>query len=235
MAEQKEQVRGTREQALKKRQMQRKKALRRRRRILIASIIAIAVAAILLVILLVRGLIGKKIEQTALTLAEDGSVTFDEVMDFDSDTYSKAEMKKFVKDMVDSYDGDGTVTLSSVSVDKTKAYVSVTYDSMATYAEFTGYNAYVGTIADAKEDGYSFDLTFEEVADGHIGDIVTATDAVSDESRNVLILQENVVVNVPAKVKYITTNGISVHDADTVEIVPVNGNADAAVAAYIIY
>ncbi len=102
MAEQKEQVRGTREQALKKRQLQRKKALRRRRRILIASIAAIVVAAVLIIVLLVRGLVGKKVEETALTLNEDGSVTFEEVMEFDSDTYSKAEMKKFVKDMVDS-------------------------------------------------------------------------------------------------------------------------------------
>ncbi len=235
MAEQKEQVRGTREQALKKRQLQRKKALRRRRRILIASIAAIVIAAVLIIVLLVRGLVGKKVEETALTLNEDGSVTFEEVMEFDSDTYSKAEMKKFVKNMVDSYDGAGEVTLNSVFAVKSKAYVSVTYDSMSTYAEFTGYPAYCGTIADAKEDGYTFDLTFEEVADGHIGDIVTASDAVSDENRNVVILQENVVVNVPGKIAYITTNGISVRDADTVEIVPVNGNADAAVSAYIIY
>ncbi|MCR5640794.1 MAG: hypothetical protein K6G04_05495 [Lachnospiraceae bacterium] len=234
MTETKEQVRGTREQALKRRQMQRKQALRRRRRILIASMIAIVVAIVLLVVLIVRSL-GKHGDETAFTLQEDGSVTFEEVVEFDSATYNKAEMKKAVKERVNAYHGSGSVKLDSVSASKGKAYATITYDSVATYSEFTGYTAFCGTIADAREAGYTFDLTFEEVAEGHIGEIVSASDVVSDENRKVLILQENVVVHLPGDVDYITTNGINVRDAKTVEIVPVNENTDAAVAAYIIY
>lgn len=234
MTEQKEQIRGTREQVMRKRQMQRKKELRRRRRILILCLVAIVVAVVLLVSMLVRSL-GKYPEETAFTLGADGSVTFDEVMEFDTNTYSKSDMKTFVKDMVASYDGDGSVTLEHVSVSKGKAYVTTKYDSVATYEAFTGYDVFSGTIAEAMEEGYTFDLTFEAVADGHIGEIVSAKDAVADDERQVLILQENVLVNLPGDVSFITTNGINVQDADTVEIFPVNENTDAAVAAYIIY
>ena len=234
MSEQKETSRDNREQALRRRQAQRKKALRRRRRVLIASIAAIVVAAVLLVVFLVHSL-GHHAEETALTLHQDGSVTFDEVLAFDSSEYDKSEMKKFVKDMVDSYNGTGEVTLESTSVSKGKAYVTIKYDSVATYAEFTGYNTFFGTIEEAKDAGYSFDLTFNSVADGHIGEAVTATEVVSDGDRQVLIVQENVVVNIPADIEFVTTSGISVRDKDTVEITPVGDNTDAAVAAYIIF
>ncbi|MCR4999558.1 MAG: hypothetical protein K6A05_06955 [Lachnospiraceae bacterium] len=236
MTESSEQARGTREQALKKRQQRRQQAMRRRRRILITSLVLIAVAIVLVVVMLLRTVLGGSFaEETALTLAADGSVTFEEVVDFDKDTYSKSEMKEFVKNMVDSYDGAGEVTLDAVAVRKDKAYVTVTYDSLDTYVEFTGYPAYSGTIASAKDAGHSFDLTFNAVDGGSLGDIVSASEVTSDDSRKVLILQENVVVHVPGKLDYVTTNGIAVRDSSTVEISPVGDNADAAVEAYIIY
>ena len=73
------------------------------------------------------------------------------------------------------------------------------------------------------------------MADGHIGDQVKATDVVSNGEQNVLILQENVLVQLPSDVKFITTSGIRMVDADTAEIFPVGDNTDAAVAAYFIY
>ena len=234
MAEQKEQTRENREQALRRRKAKKQKELRRRRRILIASLVAIVVAIALIVVLALRSA-GPDVEATTFTLNKDGSVTFTEVTDFDSSAYDKADMKKFVKEMVDSYDGSGVVKIDSVKVRGGKAYATLNYDSVATYAEFTGYNVFSGTIDEAKEEGYSFDLTFEEVADGHIGEQVKATDVVSDGERQVLILQENVTVNLPADVKYITTSGIRMVDADTAEVFPVGDNTDAAVAAYFIY
>ena len=113
MTESREQAHGTREQALKQRQKKRQQALRRRRRILITCLVAIVVAVALLVVMMVRSMSGSRATETALTLEKDGSVTFEEVMDFDKNTYSKSEMKDFVKKLVDSYDGAGEVTLEN--------------------------------------------------------------------------------------------------------------------------
>ena len=77
-----------------------------RNRIIFVTILAVLLALIIFVLVKVIGLIagsGKMADTSTLTFMEDGKVVFEEVTDFDTETYSKSDLKKYTKDLIDSY------------------------------------------------------------------------------------------------------------------------------------
>lgn len=233
--------RARRQEAAKKKMKKKKQ----QRNIFLVLIIVALILLLVVIIKLIMGAgisIGKEATETTLTLREDGAVIYEEVIDTDSlgmdDKDLEAELKSYVKEELDAYNdsnGHKSIVLDKLSVDDGQAYQKTTYKDVTCYHDFTGYELYNGKVSDAKAAGYDFATTFVSVYEGAAGDEVSSDAAANDGDLSVLIIRENGRVNVPGRIRFLSSNGVNLIDEDTAGVYPEDPSNDAAVLAYIIY
>ena len=233
-------------QGVASRELQEARRKRRQREVLRNRIIfgaGIVIVAALLIFIIIK-LIGialnssKTADTSKLTFTADGQVVFEEVTDFDSDTYSKSEFKSYTTDLIDSFNdiyGNKAIALNKLKVSGDKAYVKSTYKDAQCYSSFTSYETYNGSYTDAVEAGYDFAALFSQVADGKLleANVINADEIFADSY--VAVVNENVTVTVPGDITYVSNADITLVDTDTITISQADGNADATDLVYIIY
>ena len=216
----------------------RREQIIRRRRMFLAGAIAVLVIVVVLIVCLVSGVFEKRAEKSTLRLEADGAVVCEEVTEFGADYYDGAELKSYAREQVKAYNdanGADSVKLERVAVGDGEAYMRTRYQSPEDYRQFTGYEMFQGTIAQAQEAGYTFADTFVSVADGAKGDSVGTDQVLADTEKNVLILRENITVTVEGTILYVSDESTTVESGDTVSIAQADGNEDATTLTYIIY
>ena len=233
-------------QGVASRELQEARRKRRQREVLRNRIIfgaGIIIVAALLIFIIIK-LIGialnssKTADTSKLTFTADGQVVFEEVTDFDSDTYSKSEFKSYTTDLIDSFNdtyGNKAIALNKLKVSGDKAYVKATYMDAQCYSSFTSYETYNGSYTDAVEAGYDFAALFSQVADGKLleANVINADEIFADSY--VAVVNENVTVTVPGDITYVSNADITLVYSDTITISQADGTADATDLVYIIY
>ncbi|WP_143002006.1 MULTISPECIES: hypothetical protein [unclassified Pseudobutyrivibrio] len=181
---------------------------------------------------------GGAADKSTITFTQDGQVVFEEVTDFDTQTYSKAEFKKYtqnlIKDFNESY-GSKSISLKRITFRKGQVYVKTTYKDAECYAAFSSYSTYNGSYEGAVTAGYDFNETFS-IVDGTSKATGQTMDADSTfAGSKVAIVKENVNVVVPGKITYVSDTSTEVLDDHTVGISQADGNNDATDLVYIVY
>ena len=237
---------GTRRGRPSKAQLEARRKKRRRRvirnRIIFGSVCAVALALIIVIIVKLFGLIfggSQGADVSTLTFKDNGSVVFEEVVDFDTDTYSKSELKSYTKDLIDSFNdtyGGKAITLEALSVKGDKAYIRTSYKSAEAYEAFTSYETFASIYDKAVEAGYDFGEQFKAVSeDGTLGEAQVVDAATTFADSHVVIVSENINVVVPGTVSYVSNADVEITDVGTVSISQKDGNNDATDLVYIIY
>ncbi len=217
-------------------QSRRQRALRNRM-IALVTIGILVVVAVVLLICKFTGVFDKLPVKSMLTLTEQGQIVCEEVSPFESEYYSKSELKTFVKDEISKYNkehGKDAIKLDTISVKNKKAYVKSTYASAKDYSKFTGITASAGTMKKMK-DKFDFNEVFMSVEKGKKTDAVKTVDVTAQGKLKVLVVKENLTVTVPGKICYVSDGATSVIDDHTVAIAQPDGNEDATQLTYIIY
>ena len=199
---------------------------------------AVLVIVIVVIVCLVTGVFEKRAEKSILTLEDDGTIVCEEVTEFEADYYDGSELQSYAREQVAVYNdanGADRVRLERVAVGDGDAYMRTRYQSPEDYRQFTGYEIFQGTIAQAQEAGYTFSDTFVGVENGAKGDSVGSDQVLSDTEKKVLILRENITVTVEGTVLYVSDESTTVESGDTVSIAQADGNEDATTLTYIIY
>ena len=209
---------------------------------IIFGVVCVALLALLitLVVKLGSALIssGGTATTSTLTFTKGGEVIFEEVTDFDTQTYSKSEFKTSTKDLIKSFNetyGEKAISLKRISYRKGQVYIKTTYKDADCYAAFSSYKTYNGSYAGAVDAGYDFTELFSAVADGQkaTAQTVNADDTFGDY--NVAIVDENVNVVIPGQIAYVSDTSTEIVDDHTVSISQADGNNDATDLVYIIY
>ena len=179
---------------------------------------AVLVIVIVVIVCLVTGVFEKRAEKSTLTLEDDGTIVCEEVTEFEADYYDGSELQSYAREQVAVYNdanGADRVRLERVAVGDGDAYMRTRYQSPEDYRQFTGYEIFQGTIAQAQEAG--------------------SDQVLSDTEKKVLILRENITVTVEGTVLYVSDESTTVESGDTVSIAQADGNEDATTLTYIIY
>ncbi len=105
---------------------------------------------------------GTAVTENTVELKKGGKVVEYIVEDFEASYYDADEMKSFIDSQVEAYleEHDGTIKVSKDKVEDGVAYVTITYESADTYADFTGTVLYAGSVLQAQTAGYDFDTDF---------------------------------------------------------------------------
>ena len=218
----------------------RQQARIRRNRITLAVLVLIVIVIFVLIIRAITGAIRSNAaaDTSTITFNADGSLVFEEVVAFDSELYSKKDMKTQTRQLVTDYDdanGDDAIVLNKLNVKNDTAYVKSTYATVADYVSFTGYDTYMGTVDNASSQGYSFEDSFAQVYDGQKLDAIESDGADTFSGYSVVIVRENVTVKVPGTIAYVSNANTELTDASTVIISDGRDNNDDVNQVYIIY
>lgn len=171
-----------------------------------------------------------KVEQSGIYLTKEGNATVFLVETFDKEYYSETELEQMILSEVEVYnsqaqngeDGAQAVTLTDIlspqekneSVTEAAAdtiTVQMEYASSADYTAFNGKMLFFGTVAQAKEAGYLVEADLKSTSGEGV---LTKEDAQAMEENHILIFEENIAVQVPYEVLYVS-EGITV-DGKTV-------------------
>ena len=216
----------------RQRRLQRLRRDRERKRLklklrLIFSGIVVVIAVIL--IFLLRGVFEKRADTSTMTVT-GSQIVYEEVAPIGELDFS--ELKDFVKEETASHDG---VKLLRISKVKDSAYVRTGYKDISTYSDFTGYECFLGTVADALRAGYDFDTAFTAVEGGAADKSAKGKTVTKQSDARVLIIRENGRFVVDGDIAYVSSEGTSVVDAHTVDIVADEADAAASGLNYIVY
>lgn len=203
----------------KKRTNKRKrgKAARQRQKLMITAGLAVVLVVVILIGVFVLGSCSSAYETDTNTvyLLEDGKIVSSSVESFDSDVYSKDDLKSYIKEAIDTYNAEHGITVKqkSLKVKDGVATLVMEYAYPETYEDFEGTDIFVGTVAEALEAGYTFEGDFANVADGKV------TACTSEEFLNgdyqVVIIKANIAVSLgeEAQICYVSAeNTDSVKD-----------------------
>ncbi len=221
----------------RKRMQQKRRAqmLRRKRITFFTCFFAVILAVILLVVFVVRSIHSGMAETNTLTLTAD-NVVFEEVTS--SEDLDKKEVAAYAKEVVSEFNKDAgkrLVKLNKVSDYKDQIYMKTTYEDIDVYSDFSGYEAFSGTIQSALDAGYDFGTTFVSVTAGKKGEVADGATVCADPSLKVLIIRENATFVVNGKLVFVSDENTSVSDASTVVATSSDKDNASAALTYIIY
>lgn len=163
------------------------------------------------------------VEDASLIIDRDGGITSYIAGVFDRDYYDIDELKKMVQEEVAAYNtanqtGESAlVMLEGVQVPEgggQSVLVSYSYDSAATYQDYTGNLLFYGTLEEAKKAGWQFEELNQMLYDtGKKKSIVSRELSTADiAKKHVILLAEGTRVYCPYKVAYISENAQALED-----------------------
>ncbi|MEE3481621.1 MAG: hypothetical protein VZQ80_06495 [Lachnospiraceae bacterium] len=218
----------------KKRQRQRKVA---KMKLEIATgVIAAAIVCIILGVLYAKDAFYKKADVTTLTVKDDGSLVLEEVVPVDGLAADESDIKASVKKSIEDFESSdiaatedsagaaeagskvgtkiGKVKLAAVHIKDDTAYVRTTYTNAVTYAGYSGYNCYIGSVAGAKAAGFDFTEPLCPVTGKEKGEAVAA-DTLSDlDGQEVVIVNESLHIRVPGEISYVSDTVTAIADSN---------------------
>lgn len=151
-------------------------------------------------------------DTSVVFIEENAKVVTNDVVAFDTTKYSVAELELFIEETIDTYNtkkGNESVSQKSFVVENNVASLILNYADAKTYADFTGTELFVGSIADAIVEGYSFaDVQFASIVEGKA--IETSLDKFYDQTDlTVVIIKANTKVQVDGDILYVSAENVS--------------------------
>ncbi len=144
-------------------------------------------------------------------ILEDGKIVSTDVETFDENTYNKNELKDYMKQVINTYNdenGNNSVKQKSLKIKDGVATLVLEYANADVYEDFIGTEIFVGTIAEAVAEGYTFEGQFAKVSEG-TATACENTAFMNDDSLKVVIIKANIKVNVEGDIQYVSTENVA--------------------------
>ena len=140
----------------------------------------------------------------------DGRVVSTDVEAFNTGKYNKDELATYVLNVINTYNdehGKGKVTQKDFTVENNVARLILEYVDASVYQDFYGIELFNGTVKDAKEPGYAFDLEFARIENGEAVKCASG-EVKSENDLKVAIIKANTRVVVEGKILYISAENV---------------------------
>lgn len=179
------------------------------------------------------------VNKNTIALQRGGKVLEAAVEDFSQEYYDAEELESYIQKTVDDYTADhgkNSVSVTESRVEDKKAYLTLKYEDVEIFSDFTGIECFSGSIVQAQTEGYAFDTDFYAVEDGAVSkETVSADEVLKEDDLKVFIVKENSDIVVPGKVVYVSAQGTGVSAKDTVTVEPKENDTDESILVYVLY
>lgn len=146
------------------------------------------------------------VDTNTLYIKSDGTLTEASFELFQESYYDAAELEAYVKDEVHSYNYKNVreaIAVDKVEVQDNVAAAYLTYQTVDDYVAFNEADMFSGTVKQAMDEGYDFEVEFQEYSKGEVAGILDVT---AESSNKILILDATVDVRVDGTICYISSN-----------------------------
>lgn len=146
------------------------------------------------------------VDTNTLYIKTDGTMTEASFELFQEEYYDAAELEKYVKDEVYAYNYKNVkeaINVDKVEVKDKVAAVYLTYQSVDDYIAFNEAELFAGTVKEAMDEGYDFEVEFKEYSKEEKAGILDVTENSQDR---ILILDAAVDVRVDGTICYVSSN-----------------------------
>lgn len=182
------------------------------------------------VILIVSGCsVQKDAEITTVKINKDGTLENHIVEKFEKEYYDQAELQDMIESDISDFnltDGNEKIKLKEIVVEEGVARPVIMFDDPQSYADFNNVVFFFGTVAQAYDNGFDFDISLTNVKDESV---IGKDDILGLGDRLIVITEENICVETYHSIEYKSNN------------ISIDGNKEAVVAtqdgelAYIIF
>ncbi len=152
-----------------------------------------------------------KAEHNAVKLKKDGSVQAAVIDTLDKSYYSREELEKAVDDAVAQYNDSqekSPIVVKKFSGEESNVELYIDYAAAEDYQKFNNVTFYAGDLQGAYDGKYEFPDEFLKVENGKVTETVTRSDILSGLNYEVLIYSEEMDVEVPGKILYISSDAM---------------------------
>lgn len=197
------------------------KARKRQQKKLILLVGGIVVlVAVIIAGLFLSGIFGggKKADGNSVYILEDGKIVSTNVEAFDESQYSKSELKTFMGDVIKEYNqknGKNSVKQKDFYLKNNEAVIVLQYEDADAFTDFYGRELFVGTIADAIESGYDFEVPFAKIS-ANTAKECTSEEFLTDDTYKVAIIKANTKLMVEGEICYVSTENVQEAGSDHV-------------------
>lgn len=191
------------------------KATKQKQRLMILGGGAIVLLAlVILIVALVFSSCGSEYAKTdtcTVYVLKDGKIVSTDIEAFDEKKYEKKELESYVKDVIDTYNAENekdSLKKKSLKVKDDVATLVLEYASDEVYKDVNGVDFFTGTVKEAQEAGYKFDVDFAKMSDG-TAFLAGLEDFEKDDTYKVVIIKSNRKVVVPGEVCFVSTQNVA--------------------------
>ncbi len=144
--------------------------------------------------------------ETTLRVERKGRVHETIVSSFTKDYYDLSELKSEFDRSVSEYNssiGSDEIKLKEIKLNGNDVFVDLDFTGPSDYESFIGEKLFVGTIAEAYDNGYTMDVTLKGVEQG---DKIGKVQIMGMPDRTIIILSEHVRIRTYRDIAYVSAN-----------------------------
>lgn len=149
-------------------------------------------------------------DQTGISVNKNGSIVSVIKESLDKNYYNQTELETMIHDTVDLYNtntGEERVEIDEYQVENGVATLKMTYDSGQDYRDLNQVRFFQGDLAGIQGTEYQVQGTFFEIDNGTVtGKTVDASGVLSGSNHNIIVLEEEILVQVPGDILYVSSN-----------------------------
>ncbi|MCR5108573.1 MAG: hypothetical protein K6B28_10480 [Lachnospiraceae bacterium] len=158
--------------------------------------------------LLLLGCKGKAdYKETLIRISKKGTIESEIYESFDKPYYNKTELESVINEEIDDFNAlnsnEERVKLKETVVEDGSVSVTITYKSCSDYKEFNNVDFFVGTVNEARAQGYPMTLTMKSTGGGPN---ISEEDLNTMGESKIIIISEPVLVETPSDILYVTAN-----------------------------
>lgn len=146
------------------------------------------------------------VDTNTLYIKSDGTLTEASFELFQEEYYDAAELEKYVKDEVHTYNYKNVreaIAVDKVEVQDNVAAAYLTYQTVDDYIAFNEAEVFSGTVKKAMDEGYDFEVEFKEYSKEEAAGILDVTE---ESTNKILILNATVDVRVDGTICFVSSN-----------------------------
>lgn len=197
-----------------------KKRINSKKLIIIISVILVVVIAITAVVAvaLVNYANRYKAETSTVFILDDGKVATTDIIPFDENKYSAEELEAFLNETITTYNeknGEDSIKQEEFTIEEGIVTLVMEYAGADAYEDIYGVELFTGTVAQALEAGYAFDLDFASIDDGKAVKC-DAKEITEQTELKVAIIKTNTRVQVAGKILYLSSDNVYEFDKNSV-------------------
>lgn len=171
----------------------------------------------------------EEIGSTTVYIKDDGSIEATFVEDFSQPHYDMTELQNMTTEEIASYNasnGEGSIEMTFYEVEGNIAKMQLVFADDDAYVDFNHEDIFVGTVAEALEEGYDLNVSLVNPTDAE--DTIGEHELLTMQDSNIVIVENAVRVRTQSAILYMSS------DAKYIDEYEVDGydNPDATVVVY---